>query len=79
MLYRGAPARYRRRWSWTSDIEVARKFASGALWESPESSQVWTATVPPQHLFAVIDGREEAEYVVDTRGLRITEKPGTAE
>jgi hypothetical protein len=40
---------------------------------------VWTATVPPQHLFAVIDGREEAEYVVDTRGLRITEKPGTAE
>ena len=73
VLYRGAPHRYRRRWSWTADREVAAKFASGSLHEAPVPGQVWTATVPPGHLLAEINGRDEQEFVVDTRGLQITQ------
>lgn len=71
-LYRGAPREYRLNWSWTDSSEVATDFASGRLWTRPAST-VWFATVEPWRLLSRDNGRKEAEYVIDTRGLRPTE------
>lgn len=73
-LYRGAPKERRRRMAWSSDWSTAAKFATSRLRGRP-AGQVWTVDAPPEALLAVIlDGREEAEYVIDTRGLKI--RPG---
>lgn len=75
VLYRGSVPSRRRRWSWTSSLEIARQFAHGISWR-PTDGVVWTARVAPWRLFAHIneaDGRAESEYVVDTRRLRITQ------
>lgn len=76
-LYRGAvalPAYRRRDWSWSDDRAVAERFAVGGLGGRP-AGVVWTALVPPQHILGFISGRNESEWVVDTRGLTIAEAP----
>lgn len=73
-LYRGSVPERRDRMSWTDDREVAERFAAGGL-EGRERGVVWTALVEPWRLLCRIHegGRGEAEYVVDTRWLEITE------
>jgi hypothetical protein len=75
LLFRGSvvsPAYRRRDWSWTDDIEVARRFAAGMLGREP--GVVWQARVAPWRLLArnVNSRPGESEYVIDTHRLRIS-------
>lgn len=56
--------------SWTSDIQIARRFAYDAISGRKEGA-VYAATVEPEFLLAYIDkfGRNESEWVIDPRGL----------
>jgi hypothetical protein len=71
-LYRGATYERRRLMSWTDNRAVAERFAAGGL-VGRQAGRLWTATVPPPALLCRINDRDESEYVVDTRGLRIVE------
>jgi hypothetical protein len=82
-LWRGAPHGRHRGMSWTNDRAVAEKFAAGRadggyLGRTP--GKVWE-TLAPGAVVLCIDNhsRQEAEYVLDTRGLKIkeAEAPGT--
>lgn len=70
-LYRGCPPSLRRRWAWTADRSVAERFASGVRGRLP--GRVYQVDAPPESLLCMDNGRGEAEYVVDTRGLKIRE------
>ena len=77
-LYRGAVPEHRADWSWTDRVDVARGYAEGAR-TCREAGKLWQAVVEPWRLLARNDGpdnRDEAEYVVDTDGLTISEGPG---
>lgn len=72
-LYRGSVPERRADWSWTDRRDVAERYAAGGLGGRP-AGQVWTALVEPWRLLCRnddTDGRNEAEYVVDTDGLQI--------
>ncbi|WP_275293569.1 hypothetical protein [Amycolatopsis sp. La24] len=71
-LFRGAVVERRGDWSWTDNQNTARLYAAGGLRGRPVG-QVWTALVEPARLLARNTGRDESEYVVDTKGLRIAE------
>ncbi len=71
-LFRGEAAERRGDWSWTDDQDTARRYAAGGLRGRP-AGRVWTALVEPGRLLARNTVREESEYVVDTKGLRIAE------
>jgi hypothetical protein len=67
-LYRGAPARYARGMAWTTDRDRAIWFAGRLPLAQP--AYVYTATVEPAGILAVVDeleanGRREAEVIVD--------------
>ena len=74
-LYRGGHDR--RGWrgmSWTSDPEVARRFAAGLRHPHPDFphrsvGQVHSATFASEHLLASLSGRGESEFVVDGHAL----------
>lgn len=70
MLYRGSVPERSTDWSWTDNIEVARKYAGGHF--RRPVGKVYVADVPPSALLARNTGRSEDEYVVNTRGLTIT-------
>lgn len=64
-LYRGALPEYALRWSWTSDLEAARVFATH---DGRFRGYVWSAQVEPGRLLGFAHW-DVPEYVVDTRGL----------
>jgi hypothetical protein len=69
-LFRGCTEGRQDGMAWTSDLEVARRFATGLRARQP--GHVYTATVDPEFLLAFIHtqhGRGEAEYVVSPEGL----------
>jgi hypothetical protein len=71
-LWRGsAPAR-RRRMSWTSDRAQAERFAVGVRGRLP--GKLYHTLAPPEAILCVNNGRGEAEYVINTRGLTIRER-----
>ncbi|MCU1530388.1 MAG: hypothetical protein JWP75_4151 [Frondihabitans sp.] len=73
-LYRGATPNAKRRWSWTDDVEQAEWFAARSRTVGLDDAKVWTAEVQPSTLLAHFPGgREEAEWVINTRGVKITE------
>lgn len=76
-LYRGATHARRRGMSWSSDLDVARHFAGGAL-PGRMPGQVYRLEAPWSAVLAVINDRNEGEHVVDTRGLTITAAGGAA-
>jgi hypothetical protein len=69
VLFRGATEDRAKCWSWTDDRAVAEKYASGHFRREP--GRVWRALVEPRRLLAHNTGRNEAEWVVDTRGLKV--------
>ncbi len=68
-LWRGALPEHRRGWSWTDDRALACWFANRP--HNAGRSQVYVATVELGRLLARITGRNESQYVVDTRGLPV--------
>lgn len=74
-LYRGATDEARAGWSWTDDVETARRFAHGEL-AGRSPGRVWQATVPPDRLLAEIHARGEREFVIDPRDLEIVPYAG---
>lgn len=63
VLYRGGTIRDRM--SWTSSLEVARKFARGIAFR-PTDGTVWAIRdLPPELVLAHVDGRNEHEWVID--------------
>jgi hypothetical protein len=56
--------------AWTSDIEIARRFAHGQLRGRP-LGHVYAFEAPPEAMLAFIHetGREESEYVIDSAFL----------
>ena len=55
--------------SWTTDVEMARRFASGIRGRRP--GNVYAAVVQPEHLLAYLgpEHRDESEFVVHPAGL----------
>lgn len=70
-LFRGAVPERRTDWSWSRDRAVAERFAAGLRGRG--TGRLWVCTVPPESMLAVNTERDEAEIVVDTRSLQITE------
>ncbi|MDJ0341772.1 hypothetical protein [Streptomyces sp. PH10-H1] len=71
LLWRGTVPERRTDWSWTTDRAVAERFAAGSGGRPP--GRVYTLLAPPEALLCAYNGRQEAEYVVDTRGLTVHE------
>ncbi|WP_331727191.1 hypothetical protein OG871_39680 (plasmid) [Kitasatospora sp. NBC_00374] len=71
-LWRGSVPERRRDWSWTASLAVAQGYAAGTAAVRP-AGKLYRTVAPPSALLAYNSGREEDEYVVDTRGLRISE------
>jgi hypothetical protein len=72
-LWRGSVPERRRDWSWSTDRTVADGYANGTGARRPKG-RLYRVVAPPEALLCANNGREEAEYVIDTRGLRITEE-----
>lgn len=69
-LFRGATETTKRGMSWTTDLNVARRFAYDQISGRPVG-HVYTTSVAPQWLLAYInEGHSECEWVVDSSGLR---------
>jgi len=70
-VYRGCTPDGRKGMAWTSDIEIARRFAHGQLRGRP-LGHVYVFEAPPEAMLAFIheNGREESEYVIDNAYLR---------
>lgn len=72
-LWRGCVPSLRRRMSWTSDREMAEKYATGMLRGRPRGV-VHETVAPPNALLCVNHiSRQESEYVINTLGLKIHE------
>lgn len=72
VLWRGSVPERRTDWSWSTDRAVAEKYAFGSMNYRP-IGRLYTVTAPTHALLCANNGRDEAEIVVDTRGLQITE------
>lgn len=71
-VWRGTVQERRRDWSWTTDRAIAERFAFGHVRGRPDG-RLYRVLAPVEALLCSNTERDEAEYVVDTRGLRITE------
>jgi hypothetical protein len=71
-LWRGSVPDRRSDWSWTTNGAVAARYAAGGTGGRPTGC-LYRVTAPPESLLCANTKRDEAEYVVDTRGLRIEE------
>ncbi|WP_051722502.1 hypothetical protein [Streptomyces albus] len=76
-LWRGAVDKHRGGMSWTPSRYVAERYAR------VRGGKLWAVVVPPERVLCINDEAlahpREVEWVIDTRGLRITEHtPATA-
>ncbi|ONI48515.1 hypothetical protein [Streptomyces sp. IB2014 011-1] len=63
-LWRGAVPARRADWSWTTDQDMAGRYASGYFNRRP--GRLYRLVAPPGALLCAYNGRGESEYVVDT-------------
>lgn len=63
-LWRGAVPERRTDWSWSTDWEMAGRYASGYF--GRPRGKLYRLIAPPDALLGAYDGRGESEYVVDT-------------
>jgi hypothetical protein len=68
-LWRGSVPERSSDWSWSTDREVAQRFADGGRGRLP--GHLYRLVAPPEALLCANTERGEAEYVVDTHGLLI--------
>jgi hypothetical protein len=71
-LWRGCVHALRRRMSWTSDRGLAQRFAIEGFRGRP-AGRLYQTVAPPDAVLCVNNGREESEYVINTRGLAVRE------
>ncbi|MFD5508292.1 hypothetical protein ACFWIB_11010 [Streptomyces sp. NPDC127051] len=71
-LWRGTVPERRTDWSWSTERTVAEGYANGTAARRP-SGRLYTVLAPPAAMLCANTGRDEAEYVIDTRGLDIQE------
>jgi hypothetical protein len=70
-LYRGATPECKHGMSWTDNLDIAARFASGDLL-GRDPGFVFTAEVEPGRLYAHFhEGRGESEFVIETDGLDV--------
>jgi hypothetical protein len=69
IVYRGCERGRERGLSWTTEIEVALKFAQGRRYIN-RIPTLMSAIIPKQHVFGVFLARNESEVAVDPRRLR---------
>jgi hypothetical protein len=68
-VYRGCTHEHRLGMSWSTEVGVARRFATEGMSSRPPGA-VYVARVGPDYLLAFIEeGHEEYEWVVDPSGL----------
>lgn len=68
-VHRGCTYELRHGMSWSTEVGVARRFATEGMSSRPPGT-VYTARVDPDYLLAFIEeGHEEYEWVVDPSGL----------
>lgn len=72
LLYRGTVPERRTDWSWSTDRKIAEGYADGTAARRP-AGRLYAVLAPPESLLCADNGRQEAEYVVDTDGLTIHE------
>lgn len=72
LLWRGSVPERRTDWSWSTERAVAQRYAFGNLNFRP-IGRLYVVLAPPESLLCANTERDEAEYVVDTRGLNIQE------
>ena len=70
-LWRGSVPARRRRMSWTSDRAQAQRFADGVRGRPP--GKLYQTLALPESILCINNGREEAENVINLRGLVIQE------
>lgn len=70
-LWRGSVPERRTDWSWSTSRAVAERFAAGVRGRPP--GRLYRLLAPPAALLCANNGRDEAEFVVDTDGLHIEE------
>lgn len=69
IVYRGCTPEHRFGMSWSTEVAVARLFATDGMSSRPPGV-VYVAHVHPDHLLAFVDeGHDEHEWVVDPLGL----------
>lgn len=80
-LWRASAPAHIRRMSWTPLPRVALDYAAGKGTGRPGAGRVWTAVVQPHQVLCINDALlthpGEIEWVIDTRGLDITEAEQT--
>jgi len=69
-VFRGAPRGSEGGMSWTTSARIAGLFAKKYTEYEDAPGLVWSATISPGAVLALIDQREEEEVVVDPAGLR---------
>jgi len=74
-LWRGSVPARRADWSWTARRTVAEGYATGTGAHRPTTGRLYRTLAPASALLAYNSNRDEDEYVIDTRGLEITEVP----
>jgi hypothetical protein len=68
-VFRGAIEEHRFGMSWTTELEVARRFARDGMSSRPDGD-IYVARVEPEYLLAYTnEGHDEHEWVVDPDGL----------
>lgn len=75
LLWRGTVPERCSDWSWSTDRTIAEGYANGTAAHRPQG-RLYVALAPPEALLCANSGRDEAEYVVDTRGVNIQEIAG---
>jgi hypothetical protein len=71
-VWRGATLERSRGLAWTTNVWIARNFASD-LQARGEAGRLWVATTPPGLVMARYNRSEEAEWVINTQDLHVVE------
>ncbi|MFJ3856132.1 hypothetical protein ACIPRL_07895 [Streptomyces sp. NPDC090085] len=70
-LWRGSVPDRRDDWSWSTEREIAEKYARGKFRRPP--GRLYRVLAPSSALLCFNSGRGESEYVVDVEGLDVVE------
>lgn len=73
-MYRGAPDGYVEGLGWTSNFEIAKWFNDRNHLFGYKDSKIYSMTVEPKWIMAMLDGRKEDEFIINN-AIYLHEKP----